>query len=61
MTLGTLLRRNRLLTTLVLTAIFVALVIFQMQSGISMELGEMALSVQPHQEGGLLVSFVRTS
>lgn len=61
MTMGTLLRRNRLLTTMVLTAMFAALVVFQMQSGISMELGEMALSVQPHQEGGLLVSFVRTS
>ncbi|MBK8197579.1 MAG: hypothetical protein IPK75_04350 [Acidobacteria bacterium] len=58
MTKGTLLRNNRLLGALALTVLVATLYFAQTHGGISLEVGEMALSVQPHQEGGLLVSFV---
>jgi len=61
MTKGTFLRNNRLLGALALTVLIAALAIAQTQGGVSMELGELMLSVQPHQEGGLIVSFVQTS
>lgn len=59
MTKGTLFRNNRLLGAVALSFLVAALYFAQTHGGFSMELGEMALSIQPHQEGGLLVSFVR--
>ncbi len=59
MTKGTLLRNNRLLGAFALTVLFAALVLAHLQGGVSMQLDEMLLSVQPHTEGGLVVSFVR--
>jgi hypothetical protein len=59
MTKGTLLRNNRLLGALALTALVAALAAAHFQGGISMELGEMMLSVQSQHEDGLVISFVR--
>jgi hypothetical protein len=59
MTKGTLLRSNRLLGALALTVLVAALTAAHLQGGISMELGEMMLSVQSQHEDGLVVSFVR--
>ena len=59
MTKGTFLRNNRLLGALALTILVGALITAHLQGGVSMELGEVMLSVQPHQEGGLMVSFVK--
>lgn len=59
MTKGTLLRNNRLLGALALTALVAALTVAHFQGGISMELGEMLLSVHSQHEDGLVVSFVR--
>lgn len=59
MTQGTLLRNNRLLGALALTMLIAALTYAHFQGGISMELGEMLLSVQSQHEDGLVVSFVR--
>jgi hypothetical protein len=59
MTKGTFLRNNRLLGALALTILVAALLTAHLQGGVSMELGEMMLSVQPHQEGGLMVSFMK--
>lgn len=61
MTKGTLLHNNRLLGALALAVFAAALAVSQMQGGVSMELGELMLRVQPHQEGGLLVSFIKAS
>lgn len=61
MTKGTLLRNNRVLGALALTVLLAAIALSQIQGGLSLELGDLLLSVQPHQEGGLLVSFVRAS
>jgi hypothetical protein len=61
MTKGTLLRNNRILGALALTVLIAAIGLAQLQGGLSMELGDLLLSVRPHQEGGLLVSFVRAS
>lgn len=59
MTKGTLLRNNRALGALALSVLLAALITAHLQGGVSMELGELLLSVQPHTEGGLVVSFVR--
>lgn len=59
MTKGTFLRNNRMLGALALAVLVAALLIAHLQGGVSMELGEMMLRVQPHQEGGLMVSFVK--
>jgi hypothetical protein len=59
MTKGTLLRNNRLLGALALAVLVAALAVAHFQGGISMELGEMLLSVQSQHEDGLVVSFVR--
>ena len=59
MTKGTLLRSNRLLGALALTVLLAALTAAHLQGGISMEFGEMMLSVQSQHEDGLVVSFVR--
>ncbi len=59
MTKGTFLRNNRLLGALALTVLAAALTVAHFQGGISMELGEMLLSVQSQHEDGLVVSFVR--
>jgi hypothetical protein len=59
MTKGTFLRNNRLLGALALAVLAAALLTAHLQGGVSMELGEMMLSVQPHQEGGLMVSFMK--
>ncbi|MBA4338847.1 hypothetical protein [Hyphomonas sp.] len=59
MTKGTLLRNNRLLGALALAVLVAALTVAHFQGGISMELGEMLLSVQSQHEDGLVVSFVQ--
>ncbi|MFN7163280.1 MAG: hypothetical protein ACK4P2_00535 [Hyphomonas sp.] len=59
MTQGTLLRNNRLLGAFALTVLFAALALAHFQGGVSMQLGEMLLSVQSQHEDGLVVSFVR--
>jgi len=59
MTKGTFLRNNRLLGGLALAFLITALLVAHLHGGVSMELGELMLSVQPHQEGGLVVSFVK--
>lgn len=59
MTKGTLLLNNRLLGALALTVLVSALTVAYLQGGISMELGEMMLSIQSQHEDGLVVSFVR--
>jgi hypothetical protein len=59
MTKGTLVRNNRLLCGLALALLAAALAFAHWQGGISMELGDLTLSVKSHQEGGLLVSFAR--
>ena len=59
MTKGTFLRNNRLLGALALAVLVAALLTAHLQGGVSMEFGEMMLSVQPHQEGGLMVSFMK--
>jgi len=59
MTKGTLFRDNRLLGLLALATLAAALTAAFMLGGVSMELGEVVLNVQPHQEGGLVVSFVK--
>ncbi len=59
MTKGTLIRDNRLLGTLALATLAGALTFALLLGGVSMELGELVLNVQPHQEGGLMVSFVK--
>jgi hypothetical protein len=59
MTKGTLLRNNRLLGALALLALAGIAFAAHTHGGVSMELGELLLSVQPHTEGGLVVSFVR--
>jgi hypothetical protein len=59
MTKGTLLRNNQLLGALALAVLVAALTVAHFQGGISMELGEVLLSVQSQHEDGLVVSFVR--
>lgn len=59
MTKGTLLRNNPLLGALALTVLVAALIFAHFQGGLSLQLGEMLLSVQSQHEGGLVVSFVR--
>ena len=59
MTKGTFLRNNLLLGALALAALFAALLTAHLQGGVSMELGEILLSVQSQHEDGLVVSFVR--
>lgn len=59
MTKGTLLRNNGLLAALALTTLAIVAVLAHLHGGVSMEFGEMLLSVQPHTEGGLALSFVR--
>ena len=59
MTQGTLLRNNRLLGALALTVLLAALVTAHIQGGVSLELGDMLLSVQSQHEDGLVLSFVR--
>mgnify|MGYP001192677440 CR=1 FL=1 len=55
---GTLLRNNRVLGALALSVLLAALAFAHMQGGIQMNFGEMQLSVQSHQEDGLVFSFV---
>lgn len=57
MTKGTLLRNNRLLGGMALAVLVAALALAHFQGGIHMQLGEVQLSVQSHQEGGLVFSF----
>ena len=59
MTKGKFLRNNRLLGALALAVLVAALLTAHLQGGVSMEFSEMMLSVQPHQEGGLMVSFMK--
>lgn len=59
MTKGKLLHDNRLLGALALTVLVAALAAAHFHGGISMELGEMQLSVRSHQDDGLVVSFAR--
>jgi hypothetical protein len=59
MTKGTLLRNNPLLGALALAVLVAALTFAHFQGGLSMQLGEMLLSVQSQHEDGLVVSFVR--
>ncbi len=59
MTKVTLLRNNQLLGALALAVLVAALTVAHFQGGISMELGEVLLSVQSQHEDGLVVSFVR--
>jgi hypothetical protein len=59
MTKGTLLRNNPLLGALALAVLVAALAFAHFQGGLSMQLGEMLLSVQSQHEDGLVVSFVR--
>lgn len=57
MTKGTLSRNNRLLGGMALAVLVAALAFAHFQGGIEMQLGEVQLSVQSHQEGGLVFSF----
>lgn len=57
MTKGTLLRNNRLLGALALTVLIAALVASHFSGGIHMNVGEVQLSVQSHEQGGLVLSF----
>ncbi len=50
---------NRLLGALALTVLCATLLMAHLRGGVSMEVGEMLLHVQPHQEGGLMVSFMQ--
>lgn len=59
MTKGTLLHDNRLLGALALSVLVAALIAAHFQGGISIELGEMLLSVKSQHEDGLVVSFAR--
>ena len=58
MTKGTLRHDMRLLGSLALAAAAATVAASLMQGGLSMELGDLLLSVRPHQDGGLIVSFV---
>ncbi len=55
---GTLLRNNRLLGALALTVLIAALAAAHYSGGIHMSVGEVHLSVQSHDQGGLVLSFV---
>jgi len=59
MTKATFLRNNPLLGVLALTLLSAALLMAHLRGGVSMEVGELLLHVQPHQEGGLMVSFMQ--
>lgn len=61
MTKATFLCNNRLLGALALILLSAALLLAHLRGGVSMEVGEMLLHVQPHQEGGLMVSFMQAS
>lgn len=56
---GTLLRNNSLLGALALAMLAATAIFAHTHGGVSMELGEVVLNVKPHQEGGLMVSFVK--
>ncbi len=56
---GTLLRDNRLLAALAFTLFAAAIYAAHLQGGVSMQLGDVLLSVKTHQEGGLVVSFMQ--
>lgn len=59
MTKGTLLRNNRVLGALALTVLIAALAAAHFSGGIHLNVGEVHLSVQSHEQGGLVLSFVR--
>jgi hypothetical protein len=59
MTKATFLRNNVLLGILALSLLAAALLMAHLRGGVSMEVGELLLHVQPHQEGGLMVSFMQ--
>lgn len=61
MTKGTLLRNNRLLGALALSVLIAALAVAHYSGGIHLNVGEMHLSVQSHEQGGLVLSFARLS
>lgn len=61
MTKGTLLRNHRLLGMLALTVLLATLVAAHNSGGIHMNFGEMHLSLQSHEQGGLILSFARLS
>jgi hypothetical protein len=56
---GTLLRDNRLLAALAFMLIAAAVYAAHLQGGVSMELGDVLLSIKTHQEGGLIVSCIK--
>lgn len=59
MTKGTLLRNNRLLGAFALTVLIAALAAAHLSGGIHLSVGEVHLSVQSHEQGGLVLSFAR--
>ena len=61
MTQGTLLRNHRLLGMLALTVLMAALTMAHYSGGIHMNVGEVHLSLQSHEQGGLVLSFARLS
>jgi hypothetical protein len=56
---GTLLRDNRLLAAVAFMLIAAGVYAAHLQGGVSMELGDVLLSIKSHQEGGLVVSFIK--
>ncbi len=59
MTKGTLHRNNRLLGALALSVLIAALATAHFSGGIHMNVGDVHLSVQSHDQGGLVLSFAR--
>jgi hypothetical protein len=53
------LRDHRLLGAFALALLAGALTVAHLQGGVHMSLGDVHLSVEPHREGGLLVSFAK--
>jgi hypothetical protein len=56
---GTLLFDHRVIGALALASLLAALAFAHTHGGVSMQLGELLLELHPHQDGGLIVSFLR--